>query len=81
MQATGEAREQEQQCEHCAKGCGPFAKCVTSTKAAYGACANCHYRSQGARCEHQHGTLGAKSRSKSHSLLPDIAAGWRPPVP
>lgn len=48
MQITGE--EAEDYCEHCKRSSGPFAQCIVSDACGLGACAGCHYNSEGIKC-------------------------------
>ncbi|KAL2275335.1 hypothetical protein FJTKL_02131 [Diaporthe vaccinii] len=51
MQIIDTARNGTKACDHCQKGRGPFAECVVVEGFAAGACGNCHWNSEGSRCD------------------------------
>ncbi|KAL4897214.1 hypothetical protein BDV59DRAFT_170130 [Aspergillus ambiguus] len=52
VQATGMVYGNDDECDHCVAGYGPFVQCVARLGLFKGTCANCHYVSMG-QCSHR----------------------------
>lgn len=66
IQITGSGVYPE--CSHCAKKLGPFEGCITAAGIANGSCGNCHYNSEGTRCD-LHKATPAKKRGRDRNVL------------
>ncbi|KAJ5947150.1 hypothetical protein N7466_000165 [Penicillium verhagenii] len=69
IQVVGEVKTGKDRCEHCERGSGPFALCVTVGVEGYPECGNCYWSKQRSRCSFGPRSKGTKVLTRKARVM------------